>query len=75
MNISSKLKKIISFMLVLMLMVSSVVLPVSADETTEEAEKPEVQFDFSRGYYSDPADLKYTGELSDNLTSKCKARI
>ena len=70
MNISSKLKKIISFMLVLMLMVSSVVLPVSADETTEEAEKPEVQFDFSRGYYSDPADLKYTGELSDNLTSK-----
>ena len=74
MNISSKLKKIISFMLVLMLMVSSVVLPVSADETTEEAEKPEVQFDFSRGYYSDPADLKYTGELSDNLTSKFNVR-
>lgn len=61
-------------MLVLMLMVSSVVLPVSADETTEEAEKPEVQFDFSRGYYSDPADLKYTGELSDNLTSKFNVR-
>lgn len=74
MNISSKLKKIISFMLVLMLMVSSVVLPVSADETTEEAEKPEVQFDFSRGYYSDPADLKYMGELSDNLTSKFNVR-
>lgn len=74
MNISSKLKKIISFMLVLMLMVSSVVLPVSADETTEEAEKLEVQFDFSRGYYSDPADLKYTGELSDNLTSKFNVR-
>ena len=74
MNISSKLKKIISFMLVLMLMVSSAVLPVSADETTEEAEKPEVQFDFSRGYYSDPADLKYTGELSDNLTSKFNVR-
>lgn len=74
MNISSKLKKIISFILVLMLMVSSVVLPVSADETTEEAEKPEVQFDFSRGYYSDPADLKYTGELSDNLTSKFNVR-
>lgn len=74
MNISSKLKKIISFMLVLMLMVGSVVLPVSADETTEEAEKPEVQFDFSRGYYSDPADLKYTGELSDNLTSKFNVR-
>lgn len=74
MNISSKLKKKISFMLVLMLMVSSVVLPVSADETTEEAEKPEVQFDFSRGYYSDPADLKYTGELSDNLTSKFNVR-
>lgn len=74
MNISSKLKKIISFMLVLMLMVSSVVLPVSADETTEEAEKPEVQFDFSRGYYTDPADLKYTGELSENLTSKFNVR-
>lgn len=74
MNISSKLKKIISFMLVLMLMVSSIVLSVSADETTEEAERPEVQFDFSRGYYSDPADLKYTGELSDNLTSKFNVR-
>ena len=75
MKISSSLKKIISFMLVLMLMVSSVVLPVSAAETTtEEAEKPETQFDFSRGYYTDPAELKYTGELSDNLTSKFNVR-
>ena len=75
MNISSKLKKIISFMLVSVLVMSAVVLPVSAAEaTTEEAEKPEVQFDFSRGYYTDSADLKYTGELSDNLTSKFNVR-
>lgn len=75
MNISSKLKKIISFMLVVVLVMSAVVLPVSAAEaTTEEAEKPEVQFDFSRGYYTDSADLKYTGELSDNLTSKFNVR-
>lgn len=75
MNISSKLKKIISFMLVAVLVMSAVVLPVSAAEaTTEEAEKSEVQFDFSRGYYTDSADLKYTGELSDNLTSKFNVR-
>lgn len=75
MNISSSLKKIISFMLVAVLAVSAVVLPVSAAEsTTEETEKPEVQFDFSRGYYTDPTDLKYTGEHSDNLTSKFNVR-
>lgn len=75
MKISSKLKKIISFMLVAVLVMSAVVLPVSAAEaTTEEAEKPEVQFDFSRGYYTDSADLKYTGEHSDNLTSKFNVR-
>lgn len=75
MEISSKLKKIISFMLVAVLTMSAVVLPVSAAETTtEEAEKPETQFDFSRGYYTDPAELKYTGELSDNLTSKFNVR-
>ncbi len=75
MDKSSKFKKIISFILVAVLAVSAVVLPVSAEETTtEETEKPEVQFDFSRGYYSDPADLKYTGELSDNLTSKFNVR-
>ena len=62
-------------MLVSVLAVSAVVLPVSAAEsTTEETEKAEVQFDFSRGYYSDPADLKYTGELSGNLTSKFNVR-
>ena len=67
MNISSSLKKIISFMLVAVLIMSAVVLPVSAEETTtEETEKPEVQFDFSRGYYTDPTDLIYTGEHSDN---------
>lgn len=75
MYISSKFKKIISFMLVAVLAMSAVVLPTSAEETTtEEAEKPEVQFDFSRGYYSNSADLKYTGELSDNLTSKFNVR-
>lgn len=75
MKISSSLNKIISFMLVSVLAVNAVVLPVSAAEsTTEETEKAEVQFDFSRGYYSDPADLKYTGELSDNLTSKFNVR-
>lgn len=75
MKISSSLKKIISFMLVSVLAVNAVVLPVSAAKsTTEETEKAEVQFDFSRGYYSDPADLKYTGELSDNLTSKFNVR-
>ncbi len=62
-------------MLVSVLAVNAVVLPVSAAKsTTEETEKAEVQFDFSRGYYSDPADLKYTGELSDNLTSKFNVR-
>ena len=75
MYISSKFKKIISFMLVAVLAMSAVVLPTSAEETTtEEAEKLEVQFDFSRGYYSNSADLKYTGELSDNLTSKFNVR-
>lgn len=75
MKISSKLRKIISFMLVAVLAMSAVVLPVSAAEsTTEEVEKPEVQFDFSRGYYTDPAELKYTGEHSDNLTSKFNVR-
>ena len=75
MNISSSLKKIISFMLVAVLIMSAVVLPVSAEETTtEETEKPEVQFDFSRGYYTDPTDLIYTGEHSDNLTSKFNVR-
>lgn len=62
-------------MLVAVLVISSVVLPASAEEaTTEETEKPEVQFDFGRGYYTDPEELKYTGELSDNLTSKFNVR-
>ncbi len=75
MKISSKLKKIISFMFVSVLIMSAIVLPVSAEETTtEETEKPEVQFDFSRGYYTDPTDLKYTGGHSDNLTSKFNVR-
>ena len=62
-------------MFVSVLIMSAIVLPVSAEETTtEETEKPEVQFDFSRGYYTDPTDLKYTGGHSDNLTSKFNVR-
>lgn len=74
MKISSSLKKIISFMLVLMLMVSSVVLPVSADETTEEAEKYTPMYDLSNAYFTDSADLEYTGVRSDNLTLKFNVR-
>lgn len=75
MNISSKLKKIISFMLVAVLVMSAVVLPVSAAEsTTEETEKPQVMFDLTNAYYDDPADLKYTGVKSENLTEKFNVR-
>lgn len=74
MKISSKLKKIMSFLLVLMLMVSSVVLPVSADETTEEAEKYTPMYDLSNAYFTDSADLEYTGVRSDNLTLKFNVR-
>lgn len=74
MKISSSLKKIISFMLVLMLMVSSVVLPVSADETTEEVEKYTPMYDLSNAYFTDSADLEYTGVRSDNLTLKFNVR-
>lgn len=75
MNISSSLKKIISFMLVAVLAVSAVVLPVSAAEvTTEEEEKPQVMFDLTNAYYDDPADLKYTGVKSENLTEKFNVR-
>lgn len=75
MKISSKLKKIISFMLVAVLTKSAVVLPVSAAEvTTEEEEKPQVKFDLTNAYYDDPADLKYTGVKSENLTEKFNVR-
>lgn len=75
MKISSKLKKIISFMLVAVLTKSAVVLPVSAAEvTTEEEEKPQVMFDLTNAYYDDPADLKYTGVKSENLTEKFNVR-
>lgn len=75
MKISSKLKKIISFMLVAVLTKSAVVLPVSAAEvTTEEEEKPQVMFDLMNAYYDDPADLKYTGVKSENLTEKFNVR-
>lgn len=75
MKISSKLKKIISFMLVAVLTMSAVVLPVSAAEvTTEEEEKPQVMFDLTNAYYDDPADLKYTGVKSENLTEKFNVR-
>lgn len=75
MNISSSLKKIISFMLVAVLVVSAVVLPVSAAEvTTEEEGKPQVMFDLTNAYYDDPADLKYTGVKSEKLTEKFNVR-
>lgn len=75
MKISSKLKKIISFMLVAVLTMSAVVLPVSAAEvTTEEEEKPQVMFDLTNAYYDDPADLKYTGVKSENLIEKFNVR-
>lgn len=75
MKISSKLKKIMSFMLILMLLVSSIVIPVSAEEAaTEEEEKPQVRFDLTNAYYDDSADLKYTGVKSENLTVKFNVR-
>lgn len=75
MKMSSKFKKIISFMLVAVLTMSAVVLPVSAAEvTTEEEEKPQVMFDLTNAYYDDPADLKYTGVKSENLTEKFNVR-
>lgn len=76
MKISSKLKKIISFLLVLMLAVSSIVLPVSAEETTMEdnAEQYTPMYDLSNAYFTDPADLEYTGVRSDNLTLKFNVR-
>lgn len=75
MKISSKFKKIISFMFVAVLAISAVVLPVSAAEaTTEEEKKPQVMFDLTNAYYDDPADLKYTGVKSENLTKKFNVR-
>jgi|GEM_PF-1102929 len=75
MKISSKLKKIISFMLVAVLIMSAVVLPVSAEETTtEETEKYTPMYDLSNAYFTDPADLEYTGVRSDNLTLKFNVR-
>ena len=62
-------------MLVAVLTMSAVVLPVSAAEvTTEEEEKPQVMFDLTNAYYDDPADLKYTGVKSENLTEKFNVR-
>lgn len=75
MKISSKLKKIISFMLVAVLIMSAVVLPVSAEETTtEETEKYTPMYDLSNAYFTNPVDLEYTGVRSDNLTSKFNVR-
>lgn len=75
MKISSKFKKIISFMLVAVLAISAVVLPVSAEETTtEETEKYTPMYDLSNAYFTDSADLEYTGVRSDNLTLKFNVR-
>lgn len=67
MNISSKLKNIISFMLVAVLLTSVAVLPVSAEEsTTEETEHKTV---FDMGIYPEYTkdQMKYTGAKSTNV--------
>ena len=76
MKISSKLKKIISFMLVAVLAVSAVDLPVFAEETTTEegTEKYTPMYDLSNAYFTDSADLEYTGVRSDDLTTKFNVR-
>lgn len=74
---SSKIKKIISFMLVIVVVVTGImVLPVSAEETTTEegTEKYTPMYDLSNAYFTDPADLEYTGVRSDNLTLKFNVR-
>ena len=76
MKISSKFKKIISFVLVAVLVMRTVALPASAEETTTEegAEKYTPMYDLSNAYFTDSADLEYTGVRSDNLTLKFNVR-
>lgn len=77
MNISSKLKKIISFMLVTMLVMSAVVLPVSAEETTEE-EITESEYnvwdDLSDAPTYNVDDINYTGEHSKDVNTEFNIR-
>lgn len=76
MKISSKLKKIMSFLLVTMLVMSAVVLPVSADTTKQvtypagtypdDSYHPEYEYFGNCPKYT-PDDLVYTGDLSTDV--------
>ena len=70
MKISSKLKKIISFMLVTVLTVSAVVLPLSAEELTTEETEHKTRFNMEAFPTYTKADLEYTGEVSTDLKEK-----
>lgn len=74
MNISSKLKKIISFVLVAALLTSAVVLPVSAEESTTEETEHQVAFDMSAYPEYKAADLEYTGDVSENVKESFNIR-
>lgn len=76
MKISSKFKKIMSFLLVTMLVMSAVVLPVSADTTKQvtypagtypdDSYHPEYEYFGNCPKYT-PDDLVYTGDLSTDV--------
>lgn len=76
MKISSKLKKIMSFLLVTMLVMTAVVLPVSADTTKQvtypagtypdDSYHPEYEYFGNCPKYT-PDDLVYTGDLSTDV--------
>lgn len=74
---SSKIKKIISFMLVAVLAVSAVVLPVSAAETTTE-EVTESDYNVWDDLSDAPAysvdDINYTGEHSTDVNTGFNVR-
>lgn len=70
MKISSKLKKIISFMLVAVLAVSAVVLPVSAEDAITEETEHKTRFNMEAFPEYKKADLEYTGEVSTDLKEK-----
>lgn len=72
---SSKIKKIISFMLVIVVVVTGImVLPVSAAETTTEEAEHQVAFDMSAYPEYKAADLEYTGDVSENVKESFNIR-
>ena len=71
---SSKIKKIISFMLVIVVVASTIVLPVSAAETTTEESEHQVAFDMSAYPEYKAADLEYTGDVSENVKESFNIR-